>query len=387
MSGTVSRNGGAGPLLGPYVVTYEAPARPGPTTPSTNASGAYRLVLPAGNYKILIQPNTAGYTDFWYGGDQLANATVVVLTAPNTLNFTARAADNTAPVAVADSYSTPQNTALVQAAPGVLSNDTDADSNPLTAVLDTNVTHGALTLNANGGFTYTPTTGYSGPDSFTYHANDGTANSNIVTVSLTVNAAAGSLRGWWTMDGNANDSSGLANHASLIGSPTFVAGQVGQALSLNGTSQNASVPDDNSLDLTTGMTLAAWIRPRCGCHPGPHQEGHQRRDERLRALLGEPDQPRRAEGLRPAQPGDLGGHLQDQFDDHLSDERHAGCTSPPPMTGRRSSSTSTAPSEGSLAGPAAIATNTLPLGLGAQSDNTRWFTGLLDDARIYGTAP
>ena len=99
-------------------------------------------------------------------------------------------AGNTAPVAVADSYSTPQNTALVQAAPGVLSNDTDADSNPLTAVLDTNVTHGALTLNANGGFTYTPTTGYSGPDSFTYHANDGTANSNIVTVSLTVDAAS-----------------------------------------------------------------------------------------------------------------------------------------------------------------------------------------------------
>ena len=47
-----------------------------------------------------------------------------------------------------------------------------------------------MALNANGGFTYTPTTGYSGPDSFTYHANDGTADSNIVTVSLTVNAAA-----------------------------------------------------------------------------------------------------------------------------------------------------------------------------------------------------
>ena len=64
---------------------------------------------------------------------------------------------NTAPLAVADSYNTPQDTALVQAAPGVLSNDTDADSNPLTAVLNANVTHGTLALNANGGFTYTPT--------------------------------------------------------------------------------------------------------------------------------------------------------------------------------------------------------------------------------------
>ena len=93
-----------------------------------------------------------------------------------------------APIAVADSYSTTQDTALVQAAPGVLANDTDANSDPLTAVLNANVTHGSLTLNANGSFTYTPTTGYSGPDSFTYHANDGTADSNVVTVSLTVNA-------------------------------------------------------------------------------------------------------------------------------------------------------------------------------------------------------
>ena len=99
---------------------------------------------------------------------------------------------NASPAAAADSYSTPQNIALVQAAPGVLANDTDANGDPLTAVLDANVTHGSLTLNANGSFTYTPTTGYSGPDSFTYHANDGTANSNVVTVSLTVTASGGS---------------------------------------------------------------------------------------------------------------------------------------------------------------------------------------------------
>ncbi len=60
------------------------------------------------------------------------------------------------------------------AAPGVLGNDTDADSDPLTAVLDTDVSHGTLSLAADGGFTYTPTSGYSGPDSFTYHADDGT---------------------------------------------------------------------------------------------------------------------------------------------------------------------------------------------------------------------
>ncbi len=97
---------------------------------------------------------------------------------------------NTAPVAVADAYTTPKGTAKVVAAPGVLGNDTDADSDPLTAVLVTDVGHGTLSLAANGGFTYTPTSGYSGPDSFSYKANDGTVDSNTVTVSLTVTAPA-----------------------------------------------------------------------------------------------------------------------------------------------------------------------------------------------------
>ena len=72
-------------------------------------------------------------------------------------------AANQAPVAVADSYSTTLNTALTVAAPGVLANDTDADGNPLTAAVVTSVSHGTLSLASNGGFTYTPTNGYTGP--------------------------------------------------------------------------------------------------------------------------------------------------------------------------------------------------------------------------------
>ena len=82
---------------------------------------------------------------------------------------------NQAPVAVADSYTTPLNTTLTVAAPGVLSNDSDPDGNPITAVKVTNPAHGTATLGANGALTYVPTTGYSGADSFTYKANDGSA--------------------------------------------------------------------------------------------------------------------------------------------------------------------------------------------------------------------
>src|SRR5205814_1571140 len=95
---------------------------------------------------------------------------------------------NDAPVAANDAYSTNEDTVLNITAPGVLGNDTDSDGNPLTVALITGVAHGTLTLNANGSFTYTPAANYNGPDSFTYKANDGTVDSGIATVTITVNA-------------------------------------------------------------------------------------------------------------------------------------------------------------------------------------------------------
>ena len=95
---------------------------------------------------------------------------------------------NDAPAAAADAYSTAEDTARTVAAPGVLGNDSDPDGNPLTAVLGSGPSHGTLTLNANGAFTYTPAANYSGSDSFTYRASDGTLTSNLATVTLTVTA-------------------------------------------------------------------------------------------------------------------------------------------------------------------------------------------------------
>jgi hypothetical protein len=92
------------------------------------------------------------------------------------------------PVAVADSYTTAEDTPLSSAAPGVLANDTDAQGLPLTAILVSGVSNGTLTLSSNGSFTYTPSLNFNGSDSFTYKANNGSFDSNVVTVSLTVTA-------------------------------------------------------------------------------------------------------------------------------------------------------------------------------------------------------
>jgi VCBS repeat-containing protein len=97
-------------------------------------------------------------------------------------------AQNIAPIAFDDSYLTLEDTALeiIDPAEGVLFNDEDANGDLLTAVLDEDPTHGDLLLDPDGTFTYTPDPGYTGDDSFSYHAYDGRVSSSPALVSITV---------------------------------------------------------------------------------------------------------------------------------------------------------------------------------------------------------
>ncbi|NQT11659.1 MAG: tandem-95 repeat protein, partial [Planctomycetes bacterium] len=72
---------------------------------------------------------------------------------------------------------------------GVLANDTDPDGDPLSAELVSPPSHGSLGLNADGTFEYVPTEGFHGIDTFEYRANDGVADSDTATVTVTVNDA------------------------------------------------------------------------------------------------------------------------------------------------------------------------------------------------------
>jgi hypothetical protein len=93
-----------------------------------------------------------------------------------------------APVAVDDNYETDEDTPLVvNAANGVLANDTDADSDTLLAVLVEGPANGSVELNDDGSFTYTPSAEFFGTDTFTYQANDGAQSSNVATVTIIVN--------------------------------------------------------------------------------------------------------------------------------------------------------------------------------------------------------
>jgi VCBS repeat-containing protein len=99
---------------------------------------------------------------------------------------------NSAPVAASDSYATDEDTPLrIDAGRGVLANDTDEEGDDLNvsgAKSATPPSHGTLSLNRDGSFSYTPEANFNGTDSFTYMANDGIADSDEVTVIIKVNS-------------------------------------------------------------------------------------------------------------------------------------------------------------------------------------------------------
>lgn len=99
------------------------------------------------------------------------------------LNVSPRATH--APVAENDHYTVLQDSVLTISAPGVLANDLDLDHDQLTAELAIAPEHGTLTLDSDGRFSYMPTEGFSGSDSFTYRVSDGVHHS-VATVAIHV---------------------------------------------------------------------------------------------------------------------------------------------------------------------------------------------------------
>ena len=84
---------------------------------------------------------------------------------------------NQAPTASADTYSTAADAALtVECARGARQRQRSRGQ-PADRGAGDGPSHGSLTLNPNGSFTYTPAAGYLGSDSFTYRADDGTVKS------------------------------------------------------------------------------------------------------------------------------------------------------------------------------------------------------------------
>ncbi len=85
----------------------------------------------------------------------------------------------TAPQPVTTAEDTPANITLTA---------TDPNGDALTYTVVAQPAHGTLSGGTGAARVYTPAANYSGPDTFTFKANDGQADSNVATVSITVNA-------------------------------------------------------------------------------------------------------------------------------------------------------------------------------------------------------
>ncbi|SDJ24653.1 Hint domain-containing protein [Lutimaribacter saemankumensis] len=92
---------------------------------------------------------------------------------------------NRGPDAVDDSVTGDEDTVITG---NVLANDTDPDSDPLTVVSNTDPANGAVTVNPDGSFEYTPNPDFNGTDSFTYTVSDGQGGTDTATVTITVGA-------------------------------------------------------------------------------------------------------------------------------------------------------------------------------------------------------
>ena len=169
-------------------LTYSVVASPTAGTLTLNANGSF-VYTPITSYS-----GSDSFTFRAFDGQAYSNVATVSITV------------NPAqpPVANNDSYSTPENTVISVGAPGVLGNDSDPNGLPLTAVLYTSPSHGNLTLNSDGSFTYTPTTGFLGTDSFAYEANNGQLDSNVATVTLTVGQAPVAVNDAYAIDENSS---------------------------------------------------------------------------------------------------------------------------------------------------------------------------------------
>ena len=91
-----------------------------------------------------------------------------------------------APEARDDGYVTDEDAELVVGAPGILANDFDADGDELEIFLVERPTDGALVVEPDGSFTYSPRPDFYGVDSFTYQVFDGFYGSEEAVVALTV---------------------------------------------------------------------------------------------------------------------------------------------------------------------------------------------------------
>ena len=173
------------------------------------------------------------------------------------------------------------------------------------------------------------------------------------------------------------DQSGNGNTGTLSNATWAAGGKFGSALSFNGTNAAVAVPDANSLDLTTGMTIEGWVKPASGGgwqtlivkeQPGNLVYGlYANTDSNKPQAQVTIGSPKLLDGTATV-PAGLWTHLAATFD---------GTTERLYVNGTQVSS---------LAVSGSILTSSSPLKIGGNAIWGEWFNGLIDEVRVYNRA-
>ena len=203
IQGTVTDNQG-NPLAGISIEfqRYQADNQSWQTQSSTNSgSGVYSSeLLPDGLYRVRFVDPVGAYKAAYYNNTYYpdlvttlpissgrAYARISAALAPATFNAPPRAQPDaiTAPAG--------QTTVTTGKFPSILANDQDAEGASLTALVAAAPTHGTLTLNTDGHFTYRHNGDSAASDRFTYRASDGITQSDPATVTITISPTSAAL--------------------------------------------------------------------------------------------------------------------------------------------------------------------------------------------------
>jgi chitodextrinase len=231
-------------------------------------------------------------------------------------------------------------------------------------------------------------TGLSPSTTYRYQVRAADAAGNLSGFSAVAEATTGAtpptpsgLVGAWGFGEGAGattaDGSGNGNTATITGASWTAQGRYGNALSFNGSGNVVRVPSSTSLNLTTGMTLSAWIRPTAS------QSGWRtvlQRQAEAYFLTASSDSPG-----RPAGGATIGGnvpYLIGPTANPVNAWTHLAAT----YDGSTLRLYVNGAPAGSRAATGAIQTTTNPLWIGGNTPYGEYFQGLIDEVRVYNRA-
>jgi glucose/arabinose dehydrogenase/fibronectin type 3 domain-containing protein len=212
-------------------------------------------------------------------------------------------------------------------------------------------------------------------------SNNVSAYSNVSTITTTADTRPPGLVAGWTFDagtgGVAEDVTGHNNTGTITGA-VWTAGKYGGGLSFNGVSDIVQVNSSSWLNLSTGMTLAAWIKPT-GAQSGWRTVMQKQNDAYFLNASNETG------ALRPSGGGTFGGNSQwisGNTANPVDAWTHLALT--------YDGATMILYVNGVVAKSQAV-TGTIqntgnPLWLGGNSPYGEYFKGILDDAQVYNRA-